>query len=408
MTRPWPLAAGLGAELLPARAAAAHVLAWQDLAARALEPNVFFGPDLALAGARHLPGGRAAEVLLAWRGEGETRRLVGCLPLARARGRHANPVATRRAAANYGTLSTPLLDPDRPEETWAAMLGQLRGAGIRTLVLPFLHEGGPVAAVLGTVCAGTNRPVARLAAHERAFLQSPLAGAEYLKATLEARRRKEADRQRRRLGELGTLAFTYASSEQAIPMALDEFLVLEAAGWKGRGGTALAMAPGGAAFIREVATGAAGAASPAGRFAVATLRLDGRPVAAGLVATAGRRAFYMKTAFDEALARFSPGLLLTLNLTRHLLDDPEIDDVDSIAVADHPMIDRVWTARFPVATVAVATVPGGGPLFTAALATERARERGIAALKAGSAALARWRARPGKDAARKPAAEASV
>jgi hypothetical protein len=89
---------------------------------------------------------------------------------------------------------------------------------------------------------------------------------------------------------------------------------------------------------------------------------------------AGRRAFYIKTTYDEDLARFSPGLLLTLDLTAYLLDDPGIDDADSIAVADHPMIDRIWTERFPVASVLIATGPGRGTLVRLAAKLEALRE----------------------------------
>jgi hypothetical protein len=197
-----------------------------------------------------------------------------------------------------------------------------------------------------------------------------LPGADYIRATLETRRRKEAERQRRRLADLGSLTFQVVSSEADTARELDRFLKLEAAGWKGKSGTALAHAPGSANFIRE----AAAALARRGAFRIATLTLDGRTIASGLIGQAGKRAYYIKTTYDEAYARFSPGLLLTLDLTTHLLDDGSIDDADSIAVADHPMIDRIWIERLAVASVVVSTRPGGGRGFRAAVAVERLRE----------------------------------
>lgn len=388
MTKPWPVPAGLSAELVGAEAAAAFAAEWADLAARAIEPNAFFAPALALAAMRHLPEGRGATLLVAWRGEGETRRLVGALPLARGRGRFLNPAPLRRALSAYGTVSTPLLDPDRPVETLAAMLATLAGAGMGALLLSYMVEDGPVAEALAEALRVGGLPEARLGSHARAFLRSSLPGEQYVRASLETRRRKEADRQRRRLSDEGALAFSVAQgSGDEVAAALEDFLAIEAAGWKGRAGTALKLAPGAASFIREGAR----RGGRDGSFRVARLTLDGRTIAAGLVLVSGRRAFYAKTAYDEALSRFSPGLLLTLDLTAYLLDDPGIDDADSIAVADHPMIDRIWTARLPVASRLVATRRGGGAAFRAALAIERGRESAVAVAKAKLARLRAWR-----------------
>lgn len=374
--KPWPLADTISAAIIRPHEGEALVPAWTDLAHRAIEPNGFFGPGPTLAAFRHLPEGRGARLLVAWRGEGETRRLVGLLPLAKARGRYLNPLPIWRAAACYGTVSTPLVDPDRPAETISAMLTALRAAGTHALLLPYLPEDGPVADALREAGRLDARPVLAFAGHGRAFLQSPLAGAEYVRATLEPRRRKEADRQRRRLAELGRLETAIATGAD-LAADLDAFLALEAAGWKGRAGTALSLSAGGTDFVRDLVERGA----RDGSVRIATLRLDGRVIAAGLVLIGGRRAFYAKTSYDEDLARFSPGLLLTLDLTAHLLDDPTIDDADSIAVADHPMIDRIWTGRLAIATTLAATRRDGGVAFRMAAGFERMREDAVALAK---------------------------
>ena len=353
---------------------------WDELSARAAEPNAFLSRWAAQARLRHLPDRTGARVLAAWRGE--SRRLVGLMVLVRPRGRHFNPLPVLRAAELYAPLSTPLLDAERPAEIWAAMLAALAREGIGALALPFLGAGGPVAAALREAAAG-GFPLAVLGGHRRALLPGGCTGADYMRSTLERRRRREADRQRRRLSDQGSLDFAVARSPAEVAAALDGFLALEAAGWKGRAGTALAAAPGAAAYFRE----AAEAGARAGAFRVATLLLDGRPVAAGLVSIAGRRAFYVKTAYDEDLARYSPGLLLTLDLTAHLLDDPAIEDADSVADADHPMIDRLWTGRCAIESLLVGTRPEGGAAFRAALAVEKARLSGRDAAKAALAAL---------------------
>lgn len=359
------------AELLAPAEADAIVEAWRDLSPRALEPNVFFTADCATAGMRHLPEARGSRLLVAWRGRGPERRLVGAWPLLRPRGRWFNPLPVLRAAQNYGTVSTPLIDRDRPDEVLAAMLHALDRAGLRGLLLPFMPVDGPVAASLERVAIHHGLASSVFEGHARAFLRSSLPGAEYVRATLETRRRKEADRQRRRLADEGALAFSVATDPEEVARALDAFLDLESGGWKGQAGTDLRQAPGGAAFMIDAARQMAAH----GAFRVATLTLDGRAVAAGLIGIDGPRAYYIKTTYDENFARFSPGLLLTLDLTRYLLDDPLIEDADSIAVMDHPMIDRVWTERMTIASVMLSTRAGGGTLFRAAVTVESLRER---------------------------------
>ena len=75
----------------------------------------------------------------------------------------------------------------------------------------------------------------------------------------------------------------------------------------------------------------------------------------------GRRAYYFKIAYDERVAKLSPGVQLTLDLTQRLCADASIDDVDSIAVARHPMIDHVWRDRLAVADLLVPTHSGALP-----------------------------------------------
>lgn len=359
--------------------------AWDALSACAIESNVFLARWFVAARLRHLPDRAGAAALAAWRGEGAARRLVGLLVLVRPRGVRFNPLPILRAAELYAPLSTPLLDPERPGETWSAMLDAASRAGITGLALPFLAEEGEVADVLRRVASSHGAPFVALERHRRAVLVSPLGGEAYLRETLEKRRRKEAERQRRRLAEAGDLRFLDVSASDD-PAALERFLALEAAGWKGRAGTDLAHAEGAAGFWRDAASASAGA------LRVVSLERGGRPVASGLVARAGSRAFYVKTAYDEAHARLSPGFLLTLDLTAALLDDPAVAGADSVAVADHPMIDRLWTGRLAIVSVLVATRRSGGIAFRLALAAERMRIKGRNAAKRTIARVARWRA----------------
>src|SRR5439155_13614414 len=92
------------------------------------------------------------------------------------------------------------------------------------------------------------------------------------------------------------------------PEAVERFLALEASGWKGRRGTAMASRPGHADFFREMCAGA----GSAGRLELLSLEAAGQVLAMKCSLFAGDGLFYLKAAYDEAHARYSPGVQLEL------------------------------------------------------------------------------------------------
>jgi hypothetical protein len=75
------------------------------------------------------------------------------------------------------------------------------------------------------------------------------------------------------------------------------------------------------------------------------------PVAAAIVLRHQDRAFYFKLGIDERFAKFSPGVQLTLELTRHLCADAVLVTADSTASAHHPMINPIWRGRLRIGDV---------------------------------------------------------
>src|SRR6202030_3752109 len=129
-------------------------------------------------------------------------------------------------------------------------------------------------------------------------------------------------------------------------------------GWKGTSGTALAKKAGDSAFIRSAvqnmaATGAA---------EMATLSCGDTVVAAGVVLRHLRRAYFFKIAYDESAAKTSPGVQLTLDITRRLCADAAIDDADSTTISGHPMIDHIWRSHLSVSDLLLPTRAGRLPL----------------------------------------------
>jgi hypothetical protein len=84
-----------------------------------------------------------------------------------------------------------------------------------------------------------------------------------------------------------------------------------------------------------------------------TLRAGATAIAAGIVPRHQGRAFFFKIGIDERFASYSPGVQLSLDLTRHLCADPAITSADSTADPDNTMINPIWRGRLTIGDVLI-------------------------------------------------------
>lgn len=329
------------------------------LCARTVEPNIFFNPHF-LAPAMPRLEDREVKLAVIRDGSAEKSRLRLLVPFSLERPATPFGVSTLRAwASPFGPLGTPLVDGDDPQgvvEDFFSMLGRPHLRLPKVFVLPDMRLDGPAAALLLDVAARRGLPLETVNIVERPFLQSDLDGDSYLGRSLRAHHVREFRRLKRRLEALGPLIHEVADAPDAVRLGVESFLALEAAGWKGRRGTAMAIDRFRAAFAREAINGLA----EQGMARVHTLRSGGRVVAALIVFVERGTAYTWKTAYDEEFAAFSPGTLLMIEVTRAHLADPAIRATDSCAVPDHPVLSRLWSERRPVGTMVVGLEPDAG------------------------------------------------
>ena len=335
---------------LPADAAARIASQWAALAERAADDNLFLHPDFAMPAISHL-GGRDVRIATVVTSGG---RLVALAPVARARLGRIAP-AVRLWSHRYGPLGLPLIAEDVVEEAVASLVeGLAPGDGRTSLLVPDLPLDGPVAQAIVRFSRRSERPVAVLNRHARAMLDRTADGLLDLRGVLSTKRRKEINRQMRRLGDLGSVSMETTVEPDRVRARFEEFLALEAAGWKGRRGTALASTAATAEFGREVVFNRA----DGGAVRIDSIRVGARPVAIIVAFVGGATAFTWKIAYDEAYARFSPGAQLMLRVAGSLFSDPAVARIDSCAVANHPMVDHLWSGRMAIGTLVIG--PRGG------------------------------------------------
>lgn len=322
---------------------------WRRLSDNAIEPNGYFLPEWELAVNASAQGRTNVSALTTHVMASEGQRMVGLLPVVSAWRAYGLPLPALVSADPYGTLATPLLDRDHADEAAASLMQQARSSGARALILRDIALDGAVmmSFTRKLACRGLKPRV--LQRHERASLDATRNADDLLRDALGPKKLKELRRQRNRLAEHGDVIFTIATTPGEIKRDLDIFLTLEASGWKARRGTALAQHEGDEAFVRRAVADAAAR----GHCEIVTLHAGDTPVASGIVLRHLDRAFYFKMGVDERFAKCSPGVQLTLDLTRHLCADPAIAMADSTAIPGHPMIDPIWRGRLAIGDVLI-------------------------------------------------------
>jgi CelD/BcsL family acetyltransferase involved in cellulose biosynthesis len=212
-----------------------------------------------------------------------------------------------------GTLRSPT-NPHTPEFDVVA-LEDAAALAVTARVL----DGNPRRVAEGTAARLVGAAAA--AAGQRTIagvvLSSPyieLGGAwEAFEASLSRDFRANLRRRLRNLEGTGAVSFEVHDGRSDLDGLLEEGWRVEAAGWKGREGTAIGSRPDTRAFYRSIAVW--GAAR--GWLRLAFLRVDAAPAAFDLCLEQGGVHYLIKTGYDPRWARHSPGSLLR----RHMIED---------------------------------------------------------------------------------------
>ncbi|MGF7159153.1 hypothetical protein FHS85_000763 [Rhodoligotrophos appendicifer] len=175
----------------------------------------------------------------------------------------------------------------------------------------------------------------------------------FMSSVLSKKRLRELRRCRRRLDELGQVRFRVFEGVHDAGEWCQDFLALEASGWKGASGTgtALSCRPEDRAYFEALASGSAAR----GAALVHSLELDGRPVAMTVNYRDGGRVWAFKTAYDDRLAHLSPGVLVEIEGTRAALRDPNIAWIDACTDGNPGLMNELWPDRRPVVDLLIAT-----------------------------------------------------
>jgi CelD/BcsL family acetyltransferase involved in cellulose biosynthesis len=154
-----------------------------------------------------------------------------------------------------------------------------------------------------------------------------------------ATRSRTISQEVRKLSRQGTIRLEDYRGGADLPEKMALFFRVEASGWKGEQGTAIACHPTATRFYEELAAEAAAQ----GWLRLYLLYLDGHCLAANFALCIGRIIYSEKIGFDHAWSRFSPGHVLRRLTLERLFETGDADLFDMLqGGGEHRGQKDVW------------------------------------------------------------------
>jgi CelD/BcsL family acetyltransferase involved in cellulose biosynthesis len=269
---------------------------WDDLVHAMARPSPFLLHGWLAEWWRHYGDGAELATVVAR----EDGRMVGALPLVV---RHRVGLRVASFMGERLAVLPDLLLAEDADRAVAAQLSQwFAGGDCDVADFHGLPADSRIAATLGPRLGVTRRieaPVLDISAGWDAVYR----------AKTTSKKRNLHRRRRRQLSELGELTVTVARDLDELEPALDEAFLLHAKRWEGRPDGSGFATPVGMRFHRAVLRRLA----DLDVVRITTLRIDGRAIAFHYWFALAGRMYVHRLAFDPAFARFSPGLVNTLD-----------------------------------------------------------------------------------------------
>ncbi len=316
---------------------------WAALAARAIEPNPFHEPECVLAAARNLPQAEHARIAVA---EDANGKVVACLPY-----QHVGFGSDSLSAISYklatsrlrrmNYLGTPLIDPAGGLDATVALLETVaedcRSEGSYAIDLWDVAADGPADVYLREAAASLGFRLILVDSFDRGILKRGEAVEEepgHSKRTMRNLRSKQ-----RSLGRaLGADVVLVDRSDDA---AIEEYIRMEASGYKSETGVAMGTVPGEPEFFTEMCKSFAAE----GRLHFLSLMAGSTTTAMVAWVDSGDSIFQFKWSYDATLAKYSPGLQIHSASIEHFQESTDAALLDTCTGRNNDFVSAMYPAR---------------------------------------------------------------
>src|SRR5262245_34350343 len=325
---------------------------WEALAGEAAEPNPYYEHWMLLPALEAYGAGGNFRCVVVW----DNGSLIGLLPMRITRGYRGLPARVLRSWGHRNMLLyTPLVRAKAATKVVEALL--------QTNLAPLIEfDWMPAAGVF----YGALAEAASLAGLQwmvsDAYVRALLMRDRDPRARFNSNMKNNLRRWEARLAAAGRVTPVRLTPDGDLDKWTHEFMQLEASGWKGRAGTALACREDDRRFVAAVFP----EAFRRERLLITGLDLDGRPLSRHIMLAAGEGALSFKPAYDETYASCSPGVVAEVDNVRQFMETPGLRWIDSNTARESTGYWRVWKDRRTVQRVVVG-MRSSGRLTVAAL-----------------------------------------
>lgn len=323
-----------------------------DLCDRSLEDNVYYTPRYMSSLLQSVSKTDEVGFAVVW----DRSYIVAFLPICLARfslGPFRPKARAWQTAFTYGC--TPLIDRSCGSSAADRLVDTLRLQHRGDWVVPTMNTGGETFSLFTSALerAGAHWRSARR--FDRAALAPDHSFEDHMNTHVAAKRRRDLARNRRRLEKLGSVRHAGFAAGEGLRSAVLAFLEMEAGGWKGKRGTALACREDTRKFAELLfSTDGEGSISRAD-----VLYLGDRPIAVSLTVFGGSTGFTVKCTYDEEFASYGAGLLLEVDVIKSFLSEKWAMKLDSGTAGTH-VIDGLWSDKIGVSDLLFSFSPVAG------------------------------------------------
>jgi CelD/BcsL family acetyltransferase involved in cellulose biosynthesis len=268
----------------------------------------------------------------------------GVMPIARAHHFGRIPVRNWRNLKNPNQfIGLPLIKKGQETEFWSALLTALDDvpSGAFAFYPTTLPKDHRITKALITHCHLEGRSIEVISSYLRAAINTDLNFSAYWNKAVSKRRQKRISTLEKQLErDHGPIQYDLVTDTASLDRWINEFLVLELAGWKGLNGSAIASSSDSTLLFRCVVR----SAFAEGAIACIALRAGEQPIAMSSYFITDGHGYGFKSCFDQNFSRYAPGILLIREIMT-VLDNGQLFYFDSCSGANETMISDIWLER---------------------------------------------------------------
>ena len=335
---------------------------WNFLADHSLSQNVAFESNYLLPAMDHLAKEKVRVLIVEDKNAEQHCNLIGLAPIISKRIYRLPFKAAEIWKHDQCFDATPLLHGQYAAKAWRLMCQQLVADGFSLLSLDTVSAEKGIDSAFAA--AEKNNRMVRFQRdqYHRAAFSPSLNVDSYVKEHVSKKMRKNTQRLLRRLEDEGNVTWETSDDTSDYSQLTKDFLRIEASGWKGEEGTALASTQATKAFYESLIQESA----KSGKARFLSLMIDGQPIAMLSDIQSGKFVYSFKTAYDNAFAPFSPGQQVEIKNLEFLHRDG-IESCDSCTSSSNPTINRIWGQKLAFQSLILSLTPGAARFAVKAL-----------------------------------------